>query len=259
MPASASERRRRGYRLAAREVPSTWLAAGGVVALGLLLIAGGGPLRPALATFGFGVLAALGLAWLHGAAARHLARRRAEAADAAVLRECVARLRVAADPAWDGAAGEVVSVRTDELLAALAALVGAEASAAPSSLAALTRAAAAAVRQDAERRDVRLIVAVGEDSVVRGAGLDPVLRGLLRRAAAVSPPGATVTATLRSGRLEIRDDAPPESGDPFAADLARAVAHRAGGDLHVFDRADGPGTLAVLELPAAADQLSPGA
>jgi signal transduction histidine kinase len=248
MPASASERRRRGYRLAAREVPSTWLAAGGVVALGLLLIAGGGPLRPALATFGIGVVAALALAWFHGAAARYRARRRAEAADAAVLRECVARLRAAAD----GGAGAQVSVRTSELLAALAALVGADQPRASASLAALSRGAAAAVRPEADDRDVRLIVAVGQDTTVDGAGLDPALRGLLRSAAAASPPGSTVTVSLRSGRVEIRDDAPAEAGDPFAADLARAVAHRAGGELHVFDRADGPGTLAVLELPAAA-------
>ena len=92
---------------------------------------------------------------------------------------------------------------------------------------------------------------MGEDTTVSGAGLDPALRGLLRRATAASPPGSAVTARIPSGRVEIRDDAPPESGDPFATDPARAVAHRAGGDLHVFDRADGPGTLAVLELPAA--------
>jgi len=129
--------------------------------------------------------------------------------------------------------------------------VGADAPGAPGSLAALARSAAAAVRPDADGRDVRLIVAVGEDTTVDGAGLDPALRGLLRRAAHASPPGSVVTVSLRSGRVEIRDDAPPEFGDLFAADLARAVAHRAGGDLHVFDRADGPGTLAVLELPAA--------
>jgi hypothetical protein len=250
MPASASERRRRGYRVAAREVPSTWLAGGGVVALGLLLIAGGGPLRPALATFGLGTLAALGLAWLHGAAARHLARRRAEAADTAVKRECVVRLRDAADTPPGGAAPSV-SVRTSELLAALAALVGADPPGGPGSLAALTRGAVASVRPEADGRDVQLIVAVGEDTAVDAPGLDPALRALLRNAATTAPPGSTVTVSLRSGRVEIRDDAPPESGDPFAADLARAVAHRAGGDLHVFDRADGSGTLAVLELPAA--------
>jgi hypothetical protein len=49
--------------------------------------------------------------------------------------------------------------------------------------------------------------------------------------------------------VEIRDEAAPGGGDAFAADLARAVAHRAGGDLHVFARADVPGMLAVLELP----------
>lgn len=248
MPASASEGRRRGYRLAAREVPSTWLAAGGVVALGLLLIAGGGPLRPALTTFGVGLLAALGLAWLHGAAARYRTRRRAEAVDAAVMREAVVRLRAVMEPMPSTG---MVSMRTNELLGALAAVVGADGPEAPASLAGLTRAAAAAVRPEADGRDVRLIVAVGEDMTVRGAGLDPALRGLLRRAATASPPGSTVTVAIRGGRVEIRDGAMPGSGDRFAADLARAVAHTAGGELHVFERADGPGTLVVLELPAA--------
>jgi hypothetical protein len=237
MPASASGRRRAGYRITAREVPATWLAAGALVALGLLLIAGGAPLRPALATFGLGVIAATTLAWLHGAVVRHRARRRAEAAHAAVMREGLSRLRAGIKPA-------------DELVAALAALAGADAHASSCSLAALTRAAAAAVRQAADARDVRLIVAVGEDTIVGGAGVEPALRGLLRRAVTATPPGSTVTAAIRSGRVEIRDDAPPDAGDAFAAELARAVAHRAGGDLHVFDRADGPGTLAVLELPA---------
>jgi hypothetical protein len=237
MPVSASRRRRAGYRITAREVPTTWLAAGAVVALGLLLIAGGGPLRPSLGTFGVGVIAATTFAWLHGAVVRHRARRRAEAAHATVMREGLSRLRAGMKPA-------------DELVAALAALAGADADASSSSLAALTRAAAAGVRPAADAGDVRLVVAVGEDMIVGAAGLEPALRGLLRGAVSASPPGSTVTAAIRGGRVEIRDDAPPGAGDPFAAELARAVAHRAGGDLHVFDRADGPGTLAVLELPA---------
>jgi len=92
---------------------------------------------------------------------------------------------------------------------------------------------------------------VGEDTIVRGAGLESALRALLRRAASAAPPGSTVTAATRGGRVEVRDEVPPDSGDTFAADLARAVVRRAGGDLHVFDRADGAGTLAVLELPTA--------
>jgi hypothetical protein len=109
MPAgAASDRRRSGYRLAAREVPAPWVAAAAVVALGLLLFAGGGPLRPALATFALGSLAALALTWLHGAAARHRARRRAEAAHAAVMREGLARLRAGRthSPRTARAAGE---------------------------------------------------------------------------------------------------------------------------------------------------------
>lgn len=215
----------------------SWLAAAAVVVLGLLLIAGGGPLRPALATFGMGALAALILTWLHGAAARWRARRRAELAHAAVMREGLARLRDAVADDLDPA----------DLLAALAALSGADALAAPRSLAAAARAAAAAARADADARDVRLLVAVDRDTPVRVAGLEPALRGLLRRAAAGSPRGSTVTAAVRRGRIELRDAAAP--ADCFAADLARAIANRAGGDLHVFARTDGPGTLTVLELP----------
>jgi hypothetical protein len=236
MPATASDRRRAGYRIAPREVPAPWLAAVAVVALGLLLIAGGGPLRPALGTFGLGALAAIALTWLHGALARHRARRRAEAAHAAVLREGVARLR-----------GSSPTIDADELLAALAALTGSEPPGPPRSLAALARSAAAAVR--AEDGDVALVVAVEQDTPVCAAGLEPALRGLLRHAAGSSPPGSTLTAAIRRGRIELRDCAP--AGDPFAADLARAVARRAGGELHVFARTDGPGMLTVLELPSA--------
>jgi hypothetical protein len=241
MPVGTSHRGRAGYRIAAREVPTTWLAAGAVVALGLLLIAGGGPLRPALATFGIGLVVALTLAWLHGAVARHRARRRAESAHAAVMREGMARLRTAGAEAPD--------LEASDLLAALAALAGADTPGPPRSLAALARAAAAEARSHADARGVRLIVAVGEDTTVRGAGLEPALRGLLMRAATTAPAGSTVTAAIRSGRVEIRDEAAPGGGDAFPADLARAVAHRAGGELHVFARADVPGTLAVLELP----------
>ncbi len=95
---------------------------------------------------------------------------------------------------------------------------------------------------------MRLIVAVEQDTHVRAAGLEPALCGLLRQSASSSPPGSTVTAAIRRGRVELRDAAP--AADPFAAHLARAVAQRAGGELHVFDRTDGPGTLTVLELPA---------
>jgi hypothetical protein len=236
MPATASDRHRSGFRIVAREVPAPWVAAGAVAVLGLLLIAGGGPLRPALATFGIGVLAALTLTWLHGAAARWRARRRAEIAHGAVMREGMRRLR-AAQPGGS----------SDELLSVLAALAGAEDPGPPRSLAAATRSAVARVRADAGAREVQLMVAVDRDTRVRVAGLEPALRGLLRHAASASPPGSTVTAAICSGRVELRDAAPP--ADPFAADLARAIAQRAGGELHVFARADGPGTLTVLELP----------
>ena len=233
MPATTSQRRRAGWRIGAREVPAPWLAAGAVVALGLLLIAGGGPLRPSLATFGLGLLAALGLTWLHGAAARWRARRRAEVAHAAVMREGMARLQAQPDA---------------DLLAALSALAGAEPPGPPRSLAASARSAAADVRTDAGARDVRVVVAVEQDTPVRAAGLEPALRGLLRHAVSASPRGSTITAAIRRGRVELRDAA--ASADPFAADLARALAHRAGGELHIFARTDGPGTLTVLELPA---------
>jgi hypothetical protein len=247
MPATASDRRRSGLRVATREVPVPWLAAGALVVLGLLLIAGGGPLRPALATFGLGALAALTITWLHGAAVRWRARRRAELAHAAVMREGIARLRDASGPAAGGEDARVAELEPRDLIAALAALSGAEPPGAPRSLAAAARSAAASARADAEAREVRLVVAVDRDTPVQVAGLEPALRGLLRRAALGSPPGSTVTAAIRRGRIELRDAAPP--ADCFATDLARAIARRAGGDLHLFARTDGPGTLAVLELP----------
>ena len=236
MPATASDRRRSGWRVGAREVPAPLLAAGAVVVLGLLLFAGDAPLRPALATFALGLLAALALTWLHGVVARRRARRRADAAHAVVMREGIARLRDAHG--------------SDDLIAALAALAGADPPGPPSSLAASARSAAAAVRDAAGARRVQVVVAVEQDTPVRVAGLEPALRGLLRHAASASPPGSTVIAAIRSGRVELRDAAPPAG--QFAADLARAIAHRAGGDLHVFARTDAPGTLTVLELPAQA-------
>jgi len=245
MPVTASERRRAGLRIGAREIPVTWLSGAGLVALGVLLIAGDGPLEPALATFALGLVAALALTWLHGATSRYRVRRRAEAEHAIVLHEGIARLRRGL------AADRPDAAELHELAAALAAVAGAPEPGPARSLAGLVRAAAALARPVAEARDVRLIVAVDDDAPVRGSGLELALGGLLRRAAQTAPPGTDVIAAIRSGRVEIRDAAPPDSGDRFPSDLARAVAHRAGGDLHLFDRADGPGTLAVLELPAA--------
>ena len=178
------------------DAPIGWLAAGGVVALGLLLIAGDGPLRPALATFGLGILLAVGLTWGYGAAQRRLARRRAAAGDAVVVREAIARLRRGLE-AGDGA-------ELHELAASLDAIAGTADPGPPQSLAALARAAAAAVRRGADARDVRVVVAVADDTSVRGPGLELALAALLRRAIASAPAGSTVTR---------RDPARPR-GDP---------------------------------------------
>jgi len=222
------------------DAPIGWLAAGGVVALGLLLIAGDGPLRPALATFGLGILLAVGLTWGYGAAQRRLARRRAAAGDAVVVREAIARLRRGLE-AGDG-------VEMHELAATLDAIAGTADPGPPRSLAALARGAAAAVRRGADARDVRVVVAVADDTSVRGAGLELAVAALLRRAIASAPAGSTVTAAIRLGRAEIRHEGARLPGDDFPSELARAVAHRAGGDVHVLDGAEG--TLTVLELPA---------
>jgi hypothetical protein len=268
MPATASDRRRSGYRIGAREVPVPWLAGAAVAVLGLLLFAGDAPLRPALATLALGALAALTVTGLHGAAVRWRARRRAERAHAAVMREGIARLRDAhapsgaaslsdshapagAAPLSDAHAPDPAAASEPEatdLLAALAALSGADVAATPCSLAAAARAATATARPAAEARNVRLLVSVDQDTPVRVAGLEPALRCLLRCAATGAPPGSTVTAAVRRGRIELRDAAPP--ADSFAVELVRAIAHRGGGDLLVL--ADGSGTLTVLELPGAA-------
>ena len=223
------------------DAPIGWLAAGGVVALGLLLIAGDGPLRPALATFGLGVLVAVGLTWGYGAASRRLARRRAPPA---TPRSCARRSR-GSGAGWRRAtARSCASSRPT-----LDAIAGTADPGPPRSLAALARAAAAAVRPGADARDVRVVVAVADDTSVRGAGLELALAALLRRAIASAPAGSTVTAAIRLGRAEIRHAGARLPGDDFPSELARAVAHRAGGDIHVLDGAEG--TLTVLELPAA--------
>jgi signal transduction histidine kinase len=232
MLASASDRR--PVHLRPRELPDALPAAAALVAFGLLLVAGGGPLRPALATFALATAGVLAALWLRGAVAGNRARRRAEAVHAAVVAEAVGRLRA-----------DLQDHRAGDLAAALEALVGG--AAAPGSVAAVARAAAAATRSEA--RDVPVIVSVAEDMTVAAPGLDQALGGLLRRAVAAAPAGSTVTVAVGGGRVEVRDEGAPGGADPFAVDLARALARRAGGDLHVFARADGPGTLAVLELP----------
>jgi hypothetical protein len=203
----------RSVRLRPLEVPDSWPAAAVLAALGLLLVAGGGPLRPALATFALGVTGVLAALWLRGA----LARRRAEAAHDAVVAETAARLQGAVD---------------HPLASALAALVG-RTDDPPRSVAAVAREVAAAARSD----DVPVIVSVGADATV--AGIDQALHLLVRRAAAT---GSSVAVGVAGGRVEIR---PAGAGDPYAVDLARALARRAGGDVHEL------GTLTVLELPPA--------
>jgi len=206
---------RRGYRIAAREIPGPWLAAGALVALALLLFAFGGPLRPSLATFGIGLVVALAFVWLHGA----VARRRAEAQQAAVLAEGLARLATQGGLAADLA-----------LLTRPAPGTG--------SLAACAREAAAAARA----RDVHVAVVVEQDTVVR-TGVGRALRAAL----GAVPPGSSVELAVRSGRVELRGAGGPPA-DQYPVELARALVQRERGHLDVF--ADDAGTLTVLTLPA---------
>ena len=55
---------RRHVRFRPLEVPDVWPAAAVVVSLGLLLLAGDGPLGSALATFAIGTAAVIGALWL---------------------------------------------------------------------------------------------------------------------------------------------------------------------------------------------------
>jgi hypothetical protein len=205
-------------------VPDVWPAAAVVVALGLLLLAGGAPLRPALATFALGTAVVVGAVWLRGTLSRHRARRRAEAAHTALIAATASRLRAA--------------VGDQELAVALDVLTGGPLGP-PRSVAAIAREVAASARSTG----VPIVVAVDDD--VRLPGLDGVLRALVRRAVAVSPPQSTVTVAITTGRVEVRDEG-SASFDGFDGELARGLARRAGADVHVFEG------LAVLELPTRA-------
>jgi len=211
--------KRRPVRLKALDVPDAFPAAAVIVALGLLLYAGGGPLRPALATFAIGTAIVVAALWLRGRIARHRARRRAEAADAAVLHGAASRLRNV--------------VGDHELAVALDVLTGGPLGP-PRSVAASAREIGAATRSTG----VPVVVAVEEDAMV--AGIDGPLRALVWRAVAKS---TTVTVAVTTGRVEVRGEGPL---DGFEVDLARGLARRAGAEVHVFEG------LAVLELPTRA-------
>jgi hypothetical protein len=212
---------RRSVRFRAHEVPDTWPAAAVLVALALLLVAGGGPLRNALATFAVGTAAVVAAVWVRGVLSRHRARRRAEASHAAVVAETASRLRTA--------------VGDHELVVALDVLTGGPAGP-PRSLAAVAREVGAATRA----AGVPITVAVDEDAVV--AGLDGAVRALVRRATAVAPPHSSVSVAVTTGRVEVRDEG-SAAVDGFDGALARELARRAGADVHLFEG------LAVLELP----------
>jgi hypothetical protein len=208
---------RRHVRFRPLEVPDVWPAAAVVVALGLLLLAGGGPLGSALATFALGTAGVIGAMWLRGAVARHRARRRAEANQAALIAGAASRLRRA--------------VGDHELAVALDVLTGGPLGP-PRSVAATAREVAAATRS----AGVPVTLAVDQDT--RVAGLDGAIRALVRRAAAHGAVGMAVT----SGRIEVRDEG-SAAVSGFDGELARGLARRAGGDVHLFEG------LAVLELP----------
>ena len=209
---------RRHVRFRPLEVPDVWPAAAVVVSLGLLLLAGDGPLGSALATFAIGTAAVIGALWLRGAVARHRARRRAEASHAALIAGTASRLRTA--------------VGDHELAVALDMLTGGPLGP-PRSVAAIAREVAAATRS----AGVPVALAVDHDATV--AGLDGAIRALVRRAAAQGAVGVAVT----TGRVEVRDEGSAAIAG-FDGDLAGGLARRAGAEVHLFEG------LAVLELPA---------
>jgi hypothetical protein len=209
---------RRHVRFRPLEVPDIWPAAAVIVALGLLLLAGGGPFRSALATFALGTAGVIGAVWLRGAVARHRARRRAEASHAALIAGTASRLRTA--------------VGDHELAVALNVLTGGPLGP-PRSVAAIAREVAGTTRS----AGVPIVVAVDEDATV--AGLDGAIRALVRRAAAQG----AVSVAVTTGRVEVRDEGTVATPG-FDGDLASGLARRAGADLHLFEG------LAVLELPA---------
>jgi hypothetical protein len=209
---------RRPVRFRPLEVPDVWPAAAVIVSLGLLLLAGGGPLHSALATFAIGTAAVIGALWLRGAHARHRARRRAEANQAALIAGTASRLRTA--------------IGDHELAVALDVLTGGPLGP-PRSVGAIAREVAAATRA----AGVPIAVAVDDDAHV--AGLDGAIRALVRRAAAQG----AVSVAVTTGRVEVRDEGTLATPG-FDGELASGLARRAGADLHLFEG------LAVLELPA---------
>jgi hypothetical protein len=208
---------RRHVRFRPLEVPDVWPAGAVVVTLGVLLLAGGGPLHSALATFALGTACVIAAMWLRGAVARHRARRREEAQQAALIAGAAARLRTA--------------IGDHELAVALNVLTGGPLGP-PRSVAAIAREVAGATRS----AGVPISVAVDDDATV--AGLDGAIRALVRRAAAQG----AVSVAVTTGRVEIRDEGSVATPG-FDGELASGLARRAGGDLHLFEG------LAVLELP----------
>ena len=209
---------RRHVRFRPLEIPDVWPAAAVVVTLGVLLLAGEAPLHSAIATFVLGTACVIGAVWLRGAVARHRARRRAEAAQAALIAGAASRLRTA--------------VGDHELAVALNVLTGGPLGP-PRSVAAIAREVAGATRA----AGVPISVAVDDDATV--AGLDGAIRALVRRAAAQG----AVSVAVTTGRVEVRDEG-TVAAPGFDGELASGLARRAGGDLHLFEG------LAVLELPA---------
>jgi hypothetical protein len=208
---------RRPVRFRPLEVPDVWPAGAVVVTLGVLLLAGGGPLHSALATFALGTACVIAAMWLRGAVARHRARRREEAQQAALIAGAASRLRTA--------------IGDHELAVALNVLTGGPLGP-PRSVAAIAREVAGATRS----AGVPISVAVDDDATV--AGLDGAIRALVRRAAAQG----AVSVAVTTGRVEIRDEGSVATPG-FDGELASGLARRAGGDLHLFEG------LAVLELP----------
>ncbi len=178
-----------------RDLTGEWLALLGLAAWGLLLVAGGGPVGPALAAFGLGVLAAVGLATAYHRAAGLLRARRFRSVERDAL-------LVAADEVRTLAPGLALSL---------------EAIGAPDGTPG--RCSLGQTARALRREGVTLVVE--HDREVDVPYLAVALEGLIGRGDA--------EILVRRDCVEVRGGAPA----PLAIAVARAVAQRAGGELLV--------------------------
>ena len=230
-----------------RDILPDLVAVAATASLALLLLAGDAPVGQGAATFALGATGVLLVATVYRVVLRVQAARRVRALPSDLLAAVAERLRALRD--------EPSPAALDRLASALAVIGGVHAAAVTSavSLAQVGRAVVARTRPLAAARRVVVTLTVEDDAWLRACDLDEALEALVERAIRDSPPDGEVEVSLRRCRFEVRDRVAPGAGTrPPAIDLgvalARAVACRTGGDLHVFDRADVPGRIAVLEL-----------